>query len=96
MLKRFAKFIKATVADDVSETTTHLVVESDKHFICGVTSKYLKAISRKIWIVSIMWILQSVNHNKLLDPVGLIRKIKSFMFQIDVIFNYQKTVQDCI
>ena len=28
MVKRFARFIKATVTDDVSDTTTHLVVES--------------------------------------------------------------------
>lgn len=28
MVKRFARFIKATVADDVTDTTTHLVVES--------------------------------------------------------------------
>jgi hypothetical protein len=43
--------------------------KKDKNFICGVTSKYLKAISRKIWIVSIFWILASVNQSKLIDPV---------------------------
>ena len=69
-MKRFAKFIKATVADDVTETTTHLVVDSTKELICGVTSKYLKAISRKVWIVSILWILACVKSSRLLDPAA--------------------------
>ena len=42
----------------------------DANLICGVTTKYLKAITRKIWIVSIRWILSSIQANQLLDPVS--------------------------
>ena len=30
MLKNFARYIKADVADDVTDTTTHLVVDSGR------------------------------------------------------------------
>jgi hypothetical protein len=33
-----------------------------------VTAKYLKAISRKLWIVSIQWILNSAKSGQLLKP----------------------------
>jgi hypothetical protein len=36
-----------------------------------VTNKYLKAISRKIWIVSIAWILNSIKNGQFLKPVIL-------------------------
>jgi hypothetical protein len=32
MLKNYAKYIKATVADDVTDSTTHLVVDSGMHY----------------------------------------------------------------
>lgn len=33
MVKRFAKLIKANVADEVTDTTTHLIVESGMSFL---------------------------------------------------------------
>jgi hypothetical protein len=36
---------------------------------CGVTSKYLKAISRKIWIVSFKWIIYCVKQGEIIPEV---------------------------
>jgi hypothetical protein len=68
IIKNYASIINAHMADDVTDTTTHLIVDSDKSLVCGVTSKYLKAISRKIWIVSYLWILNCGKEGRILEP----------------------------
>ena len=45
------------------------ILLKDSEMKCGVTEKYLKAIAKKIWIVSIAWILNSINLDKFLSPV---------------------------
>jgi len=37
--------------------------------VCDRTVKYVKALSKKLWIVSIGWIDESLKQGRLVDPV---------------------------
>jgi hypothetical protein len=66
-VNEFARLYDIVVSDDVSVDTTHLIVQTDGGLVCGVTTKYLKAISRKLWILSVDWIFKSIESKRVLD-----------------------------
>lgn len=63
----FSKMFEIKLCDDVSDETTHLLVQTDGDLVCGVTTKYLKAIVRKLWIVSIHYIYKCLESKSVLD-----------------------------
>lgn len=68
-VKKLAEMFNAKVANEVTASTTHLIVESDERLLCGVTSKYLKAVSRKIWIISGKWVLECLQRTEITNPL---------------------------
>ncbi|CAF0901176.1 unnamed protein product [Brachionus calyciflorus] len=81
IINKYAENNGIQVVGDITETTTHLIVDADKNLQCGVTSKYLKALSRKIWIVSVAWILNCINSGQMIKPDKFeIKGDKSFGF----------------
>ena len=66
----FSKKYDITISDDVGAETTHLIVQTkENELLCSVTTKYLKAIARKLWIISVQWVLKCLESNSILDFV---------------------------
>ena len=55
------------ISDDINNETTHLIVQTEDDLLCGVTTKYLKAISRKLWIISIQYVFKCLETKSILD-----------------------------
>lgn len=68
IINNYAQTNGIRISNEITDSTTHLIVDADKNLLCGVTNKYLKAISRKIWIVSVAWILNCINTGQFIKP----------------------------
>jgi hypothetical protein len=63
----FKKIFEININDEINDETTHLIVQTENDLLCGVTTKYLKAISRKLWIISIIYIFKCLEAKSILD-----------------------------
>lgn len=65
--------------DLVIKSFSKVIYFSDEKLLCNITSKYLMAISKKLWIISIEWILKCIEENRILETV---KEKKIFSFSI--------------
>ncbi|XP_058261437.1 breast cancer type 1 susceptibility protein homolog [Hemibagrus wyckioides] len=66
LLKKFARKMKASVSNQVTPTTTHIIIKTDGDLVCERTLKYFQGIAGRKWVVSFLWISECFKHGKLL------------------------------
>uniref|UniRef100_A0A8C6R6G0 Breast cancer type 1 susceptibility protein homolog n=1 Tax=Nannospalax galili TaxID=1026970 RepID=A0A8C6R6G0_NANGA len=69
IVQKFAEKYHVTLSDVITEETTHVIIKTDAEFVCERTLKYFMGIARGKWIVSYLWVIQSIKKRKLLNEV---------------------------
>ncbi|XP_029413281.1 breast cancer type 1 susceptibility protein isoform X7 [Nannospalax galili] len=67
IVQKFAEKYHVTLSDVITEETTHVIIKTDAEFVCERTLKYFMGIARGKWIVSYLWVIQSIKKRKLLN-----------------------------
>ncbi|XP_060795259.1 breast cancer type 1 susceptibility protein homolog isoform X2 [Neoarius graeffei] len=66
LVKKFARKMKAGVSNQVTPTTTHIIIKTGEDMVCERTLKYFQGIAGRKWVVSFLWISECFKHGKLL------------------------------
>lgn len=69
-VKALAKLLGAEFSNKFEPHTTHLVVKASDNMMADKTLKYLSAVVKKKWIVSIAWINACLQARKLVPEVS--------------------------
>ncbi|XP_076791864.1 breast cancer type 1 susceptibility protein isoform X2 [Arvicanthis niloticus] len=67
IVQKFAEKYHLTLTDAITEETTHVIIKTDAEFVCERTLKYFLGIAGGKWIVSYLWVIQSIQKRKLLN-----------------------------
>ncbi|NXP56023.1 BRCA1 protein, partial [Heliornis fulica] len=67
MVQKFARKTQSTLSNHITEGTTHVIMKTDKDFVCERTLKYFLGIAGGKWVVSYQWIIQSFKEGRILD-----------------------------
>ncbi|KAG8512859.1 Breast cancer type 1 susceptibility protein [Galemys pyrenaicus] len=67
LVHKFARKYHITLANTVTEETTHVIMKTDAEFVCERTLKYFLGIAGRKWVVSYFWVVQSIKERKILD-----------------------------
>ena len=67
-VKNFVNMFGLKGAKDMKVDATHLVVKKDEEEIPAMTLKVFQAVARKLWIVGLSWVKDSVSSGTLVDP----------------------------
>ncbi|KAL1780101.1 breast cancer type 1 susceptibility protein isoform X2 [Sigmodon hispidus] len=67
VVQKFAEKFRLTLTDIITEETTHVIIKTDAELVCERTLKYFLGIAGGKWIVSYLWVTQSIQEGKLLS-----------------------------
>ncbi|XP_068120524.1 breast cancer type 1 susceptibility protein isoform X4 [Hyperolius riggenbachi] len=67
LVQKFAKKTQSVFANQMSDSTTHVIMKTDEHLVCERTLKYFLGIAGRKWVVSFEWIVQSFREGRILD-----------------------------
>ncbi|XP_045155762.1 breast cancer type 1 susceptibility protein isoform X2 [Echinops telfairi] len=64
LVHKFARKYNCTLTNEITEETTHVIMKTDAEFVCERTLKYFLGIAGGKWVVSYLWVTQSMKGRK--------------------------------
>ncbi|XP_039286731.1 uncharacterized protein LOC111056205 isoform X2 [Nilaparvata lugens] len=77
-VEEFAQSINAHITPNITDETTHVILAPVEDNMTVITYKFLKGIAKRLWLVNINWVLESLQDKKIkpevvyltMDPYG--------------------------
>ncbi|KAM4622258.1 breast cancer type 1 susceptibility protein [Discoglossus pictus] len=67
LVQKFAKKTQSVLTQQITDSSTHVIMKTDADLVCERTLKYFLGIAGRKWVVSYQWIVQSFKEGRILD-----------------------------
>ncbi|XP_060111254.1 breast cancer type 1 susceptibility protein [Heteronotia binoei] len=67
LVQKFARKTKSIWSNTITKDTTHVIMKTDEDLVCERTLKYFLGIAARKWVMSYLWVLQSLKEGSVLN-----------------------------